>query len=207
MGAILAAPVLQLRLLFLQGLSRRSLLEEIPKDWDLVQTLLLQCDSPPNSDVPNLARSLLLPSPSPRDVVVTRTASTPSPRAKLFRLMVLRAASWASAAALVRPDSVLSWSRLPVGYSLLVGFCFNELNQKQTTQTITAPSDEVCIPAQRIFCPPWLIFLRRQIFSTKLKLDYFGVANCSNLSNTILAIANTWRCLCTPYNSALASLA
>jgi hypothetical protein len=35
------------------------------------------------------------------------------------------------AAALVRLDSVLSWSRLPVGYSLLVGFSFNELNKNK----------------------------------------------------------------------------
>ena len=69
--AILAASVLQLRLLLLQGLSSVSSRSRIPKDWDLVKTLLLQCDRPPNSDVPHLARSLLLPSPSPRDVVVT----------------------------------------------------------------------------------------------------------------------------------------
>ena len=31
----------------------------------------------------------------------------------------------------VRPDSLLSWSRLPVGYSLLVDFSFNKLNQNK----------------------------------------------------------------------------
>ena len=31
-----------------------GLFSRIPKDWDLVQTLLLQCDRPSNSDVPNL---------------------------------------------------------------------------------------------------------------------------------------------------------
>jgi hypothetical protein len=31
----------------------------------------------------------------------------------------------------VRLDSVLSWSRLLVGYSLLVGFSFNKLNQNK----------------------------------------------------------------------------
>jgi hypothetical protein len=42
---------------------------------------------------------------------------------------------------------------LPVEYSLLVGFSFNELNQKKTmhTQAITVPPDEVFISAQRIF--------------------------------------------------------
>jgi hypothetical protein len=55
----LAVPTLaegQLRLLLyartLVGLSSR-----IPKGRDLVQTLLLQCDRPPNSDGPHLARS------------------------------------------------------------------------------------------------------------------------------------------------------
>ena len=112
--------------------SRRSLLED-NKGLGSGTNAAPAMRPPPRIRCFSSSQLALLPSPSPRDDTVTD------------QLL---------AAALVEPPSC--------GIFFVSGFSSNELNQKQTTQAITAPPDEVCISAQRIFCPPWPQFLRRK---------------------------------------------
>ena len=73
------------------------------------------------------------------------------------------------------------------GIVFVSDFSLNELNQKQITQAITAPPDEVCVSAQRVFCPPWPQFLRKKkSVETKARLLAMPIVLTFLITNMVL---------------------